>query len=41
MINYSKTSNMSTIVIFKKIKKTPSLYPRKTGIPKKSPLDIS
>ena len=41
MINYSKTSNMSTIVIFKKIKKTPSLYPRKTGIPKKSPLEIS
>lgn len=41
MINYSKTSNMSTIVVYKKIKKTPSLYPRKTGIPKKSPLDIS
>ena len=41
MINYSTTSNMSTIVIYKKIKKTPNLYPRKTGIPKKSPLEIS
>ena len=41
MINYSTTSNMSTIVIYKKIKKTPNLYPRKTGIPKKSPLELS
>ena len=41
MINYSTTSSKSTIVIYKKFKKTPDLYPRKTGIPKKNPLGIS
>jgi len=41
MINYSTISDMSTIVVYKKIKKTPILYPRKTGIPKKSPLELS
>ena len=41
MINYSTISDRSTIVVYKKIKKTPSLYPRKTGIPKKSPLELS
>ena len=41
MINYSTISDRSTIVVYKKIKKTPSLYPRKTGIPKKCPLELS
>ena len=39
-INYSTPTNMSSIVIYEKVKKTPSHYPRKPGIPKKSPLGI-
>ena len=40
LINYSTVTKMSSIVMFKKIKNTPKTYPRKIGIPKKSPLRI-
>ena len=40
LVNYSTVTKMSSIVMFKKIKNTPKTYPRKIGIPKKSPLRI-
>ena len=39
--NYSTVTKMSSIVKFKKIKNTPKSYPRRVGIPKKSPLGLS
>jgi len=39
--NYSTITKMSSIVKFKKIKNTPKSYPRRVGIPKKSPLGLS
>lgn len=40
-INYSTPTDMSSIVIYEKVKKTSNIYPRKPGIPKKSPLGIT
>ena len=41
LVNYSTVTKMSSIVKFKKIKNTPKSYPRRVGIPKKSPLELS
>ena len=41
LVNYSTVTNMSSIVKFKKIKNTPKSYPRRVGIPKKGPLELS
>ena len=39
--NYSTVTDMSSIVIYNKVRYTPKSYPRKVGIPKKSPLELS
>ena len=39
--NYSTVTDMSSIVIYNKVRNTPKSYPRKVGIPKKSPLELS
>ena len=41
LANYSTVTSMSSIVKYKKIRNTPKSYPRKVGIPKKSPLELS
>ena len=40
LTNYSTVTTMSSIVKYKKIGNTPKSYPRKVGIPKKSPLEL-
>tara|TARA_Y100000817_G_scaffold265640_1_gene221508 strand:- start:291 stop:980 length:690 start_codon:yes stop_codon:yes gene_type:complete len=40
LANYSTVTKMSSIVKYKKISNTPKSYPRKAGIPKKSPLKV-
>ena len=39
--NYSAVTDMSSIVIYKKVRYAPKSYPRRVGIPKKSPLELS
>ena len=40
LANYSTVTSMSSIVKYKKTGNTPKSYPRKVGIPKKSPLEL-
>ena len=40
LANYSTVTTMSSIVKYKKTGNTPKSYPRKVGIPKKSPLEL-
>jgi len=40
LTNYSTVTTMSSIVKYKKTGNTPKSYPRKVGIPKKSPLEL-
>jgi len=40
LVNYSTVTTMSSIVKYKKTGNTPKSYPRKVGIPKKSPLEL-